>query len=61
MNNTKANGLQSGQILQIAYSGLISAGINRETILYNSEGPLESNYSKETAKIEQTFPPQNHE
>ena len=43
MNNTKANGLQNAQILKIAYSGLISAGINRKTVLYSLKGPLESN------------------
>ena len=43
MNNTKANGLQNAQILKIAYSGLISAGIKRGTALCSLEGPLESN------------------
>ena len=43
MNNTKANGLKNAQILKIAPSGLISAGMNRKTALYNLEGPLESN------------------
>ena len=61
MNNTKANGLQNSQILIIAYPGLISAGMNRKTALYSSEGLLESNYLKETAKKEQKFRTQNHE
>ena len=43
MNTTKANGPQNVTILKIAYSGLISAGINRKTVLYSLEGPLESN------------------
>ena len=61
MNNTKANGLQNGQILKIAYSGLTSARINHKTVQYRLEGPLESSYSKETVKKEQKFLAQNHE
>ena len=43
MNNTKANGLQSGQFLKIAHSGRIWANKIQETALYSLEGPLESN------------------
>ena len=50
MNNTKANGLQNGQILKIAYSGHTSRNKIRETALHSLEGSMESNYSKETAK-----------
>ena len=49
------------KVWKIAYNGLISTGMNRKTVLYSSEGPLESNYSKETAKEQHKFLTQNHE
>ena len=55
MNNTKANSLKRGQFLKIAYSGHSCANKIQETALYSLEGPLESNYSKETAKENQKF------
>ena len=42
MTNTKANGLQNGKILKIAYSGLTSSRINQKTVQHRLEGPLES-------------------
>ena len=50
MNHTKANGLQNAHFSINSVPGLISANKIRERALYNLEGPLESNYSKETAK-----------
>ena len=50
MNNTKANGLQNAHFLKISVPGLICAINIREIALYSLEGPLESIYSKETAK-----------
>ena len=50
MNNTKANGLQNAHFWVISFPGRICAIEIRETALYSLEGPLESNYSKETAK-----------
>ena len=56
MNNTKANGLQNANFLIISVPGLICASKIRETALYSLEGPLESNYSKEAAKINDKIP-----
>ena len=50
MNNTKANGLQNANFLIISVPGLICAIEIRKTALYSLEGHLESNYSKETAR-----------
>ena len=61
MNTTKANGLQNAHFSIISVPGLICAIGIRKTALYSLEGPLESNYSKETAKKEQKFLTQNHE
>ena len=55
MNNTKANGLQNAHFLIISVPGLICAIRIRERALHSLEGPLESNYSKETVKKNQTF------
>lgn len=41
MNNTKANSLQTGQFLKIAYSGRSSRNEIRKTALYSLEGSLE--------------------
>ena len=61
MNNTKANGLQNAHYSKISVAGLICGNKIRETALYSLEGPLESNYSLETAKKEETFLTQKHE
>ena len=61
MNNTKANSLQTGQFLKIAYSGRSSRNEIRKTALYSLEGSLEWDYSKETDKKEHKFLTQNHE
>ena len=61
MNNTKANGLQNAHFSKISVSGLISATKTRETALYSLKGPLESNYSKESAKKNKKFRPEKHE
>ena len=50
MNNTKANGLQNAHFSTISLPGLICANKIPETALCSLEGPLESIYSKETAK-----------
>ena len=50
MNNSKANGIQNAHFSKISVPGLICANKIRETTLYSLEGPLESNYSKETTK-----------
>ena len=50
MNNTKANGLQNAHFSRISVPGLICPIKIRETDLCSLEGPLESNYSKETVK-----------
>ena len=50
MNNTKANGLQNAHFSIFPIPGPIYAIRIRETALYSLEVPLESNYSKETAK-----------
>ena len=61
MNNTKASGLQNAHFLIISLPDLICAIEIRETVLYSLEGPLESNYRKETTKKEQKFLTQKHE
>ena len=61
MNNTKANGLQNAHFSIISVPGLICAIRIRETASYSLDGPLESNYSKETTKKEQKFLTQKHE
>ena len=61
MNNTKANGLQNANFSKISDPGLICAIEIRETSLYSLQGPLESNYSKETTKKEEKFLAQKHE
>ena len=60
-NNTKANGLQNAHFWVISFPGRICAIEIRETALYSLEGPLESNYSKETAKKIKKSLTQNHE
>ena len=55
MNNTKTNGLQNAHFSKIYVSGLICANKIWETALYSSEGPLESNYSRETAMKNKKF------
>ena len=61
MNNTKAKGLQNAHFFIISVPGLICAIKIRETALYSLEGPLVSNYSKETTKKEQKFLTENNE
>ena len=61
MNTTKANGLQNANFSIISLPGLICGIEIWETALYSLEGPLESNYSKETTKKEQKFLTQKHE
>ena len=61
MNNTKANGIQKAHFSKISVPGLICAIRIRKTDLYSLAGPLESNYSEETAKKIQKFPPEKHE
>ena len=61
MNNTKDNGLQNSHFSIISVPGPICAIRIREAALYSLEGPLESNYSKESTKKEQKFLSQKHE
>ena len=61
MNNTKANALQNAHFSIISVPGPICAIEIRETALYSLEGPLKSNYSKETATKNKNFPPEKHE
>ena len=56
MNNTKANGLQKANFSKISVPGLICAIRMWETALYSLAGPLESNYSEETAKKNPKIP-----
>ena len=55
MNNAKANGLHNAHFAKISLPGLICAIKIRETVLCSLEGPLESIYSKETAKKNYEF------
>ena len=43
MSNNNENSLKTCQYLIVAYSGLISAGINRKTVLYSLKGCLYAN------------------
>ena len=61
MNNTKANGLQKAHYLQNANSGHTGAISIRKQAAYILEGPLGSDYSKETTIKNQNISPQNHE
>ena len=55
MNNTKANGLKNAHSWKNANSGHTGAISIRKQAAYILEGPLGSNYSKETARKNQTF------
>ena len=61
MNNTEVNSLKTGQLSRHSIYGLICAIRIRETALCSLEGPLESNYSKETTKKEEKFMAKKHE
>ena len=61
MNNTKPNGLQDAHFSEISIPGHNCAIKIRKTALYSLEGPLQSNYSKESAMKNKKFRPEKHE